>query len=90
MGRRVRGVERKGRERKERAQKGRESGWPVSGMDHMPTDNSGSQGWDCSRIPVEETCEPNSGHTIDAFQFVIPPARTHIRGRRRPAMRFHL
>lgn len=52
-------------------------------MDHMPTDSSGSQGWDCSRIPVEETREPKSGHSIEAFQSVISPAHTHIRGGRR-------
>lgn len=54
------------------------------------SDSSGSQGWDCSRIPVGETREPNSGHTTDALEFVIPPAHTHIRGKEGPVMNFHL
>lgn len=79
-----------GKERREHKQEGK--GRWVAGLWHgaRALDSSGSQGWDCSRIPVGETREPNSGHTTGAFEFVIPSAHTHIRGKEGPVMNFHL
>lgn len=86
-----RGGHRKGEgKRREHKQEGK--GKWVAGLWHgaRASDSSGSQGWDCSRIPAGETREPNSGYTTDAFEFVIPPAHTHIMGKEGPVMNFHL